>query len=62
MPVSYAISKMKCEQNLVVGFVSRWKSQMGKGKEKSRIPGDAVPGVASKCVIGVYSDHDDLTR
>lgn len=37
VPVSFAISEMKCEQNLVVGFVSRWKLQMGKGiKRKER--------------------------
>lgn len=44
VPVSFAISKMKWEQNLVVGFVSRWKLQLGKGikqkgKQKSRISG-----------------------
>lgn len=67
VPVSFAISKMKCEQNFVVGFVSQWKLQMGKGieqkgKEKSMIPRDAVSGVVRDCIIGVYSDGDDLTR
>lgn len=37
VPASFAISKMKCEQNLVVGFVPCWKLQMGKGiKQKGK--------------------------